>query len=129
MIAIDTNILVRYIVEDDPEQTARANRFLETELSASEPGFVSLVTLAELFWTLRQGYRRPHAEVAEVIERLLRAPQLVVEEVTLVQAAIRSGHSGLGDLLIHLVGRAHGCRKTVTFDKAFARLAGVELLT
>lgn len=128
MIAIDTNVLVRYLVRDDPDQTARAKRFLETELSRERPGYLTLVALAELFWVLRRVYRLPHTDTVDIIERVLAAPQLLVEQAALVDAALASAHSDLGDLLIQAVGRANGCSRTITFDEAFARLPDAELL-
>ena len=73
MIGLDTNVLVRYLTQDDPRQSASATRLLEDTLTVERQGFVSTVVLVELVWVLETGYRCRRVEVAGVIERLLRA--------------------------------------------------------
>ncbi len=72
MIGLDTNVLVRYLAQDDQEQSALATQVLES-LDEAERGFVSLVVLVELQWVLRRAYRMSASEVAGIVERLLRA--------------------------------------------------------
>jgi predicted nucleic-acid-binding protein len=129
MIAVDTNILVRYFAEDEPVQTEVARLFLEGEVSLEMPAFVSLVTLVELLWVLNDTYRIERAMQAKIIRELLTAPNIFLEADQLVRDALDLGHRDLADAIIHLIGQANGCTKTVTFDKKFARLDGVELLT
>ena len=128
MIAIDTNVLVRYFAQDDATQSARAGEFLEHELSPDQPGFVASVVLVELIWVLDGIYAVPTAGIIQIIERLLNARTLVVEHSDAVERALHLAHGDLADALIHEIGNLAGCAKTVTFDKKFARLAGVELL-
>ena len=127
MIALDTNVLVRYLVQDHPEQAAIATRIIEDELTPSEPGFLSLVVLVELSWVLDRIYRCPARQVANIIAELLASPTLLVEQSGVVAAAIARPEGELADNLLHEVGKAHGCAQTVTFDRRFARLPGVEL--
>jgi predicted nucleic-acid-binding protein len=129
MIAVDTNILVRYFAEDEPVQTEVARLFLEGEVSLEMPAFVSLVTLVELLWVLNDTYRIERAMQAKIIRELLTAPNIFLEADQLVRNALDLGHRDLADAIIHLIGQANGCTKTVTFDNKFARLVGVELLT
>ena len=129
MIAVDTNILVRYFAEDDPVQSARAAAFIEQELSQDCPGLITMVTVVELNWVLQEVYGAPPNTVAEIVRKLLNAGQVVIEQADAVEAAIALPHEDLADALIHEIGRAKGCTKTVTFDKRFARIGGVELLT
>lgn len=128
MIAIDTNILVRYLLRDDPVQTALARAFIDTELSEERPGFVALVTIVELDWVCRRVYAVPEAGVAEAIRKLLEIRELVVEQAEMVEQALDRKAGQLADALIHAIGQSAGCSKTVTFDRKFARMAGVEEL-
>jgi predicted nucleic-acid-binding protein len=128
VIALDTNILVRYFVRDDPVQAERARAYVDAELSEDNPGFVSLVVLAELDWVCRRVYRLAAADVRMAIRKLTGARQIVIESEEMVKTALESGHDDLADQLIDGIGRAVGCTHTVTFDRKFARLDGVELL-
>jgi predicted nucleic-acid-binding protein len=128
MIAIDTNILVRYFAEDDPGQTRLAQQLVEERLTAAEPGFVSLVSLVELIWVLNDTYNIGRAVQHEIVIQLLAAPNLVVESNELVRASLELRGGDISDHIIHLVGTSRGCSKTVTFDKKFARIEGVERL-
>ena len=127
MIAIDSSILVRYFVQDDPGQAAAATRLLEDQLSSTMPGLVTTVALHETAWVLQRIYKLPPDEVRPIFLQMLDAPNLVVEHVEQVAEALEA-RAGFSDALIHFVGQASGCTKTVTFDKRFARLKGVELL-
>jgi predicted nucleic-acid-binding protein len=128
VIAIDTNILVRYFVRDDPEQAARAKRFIDVELSESDPGFVAVVALVELDWVCQRAYRFMPAEVHDAIKKLLETRQIVVERAEIVELALAHSNRDLADGLIHFIGAEAGCDRTITFDRTFARLPGVELL-
>jgi predicted nucleic-acid-binding protein len=128
VIAIDTNVLVRYIVGDDPAQSALATKFIETELSPETPGFITLVAMVELSWVLRRLYGASAETVTTILRTLLASPQIAVENPDAVTRAVAGPHDDLADALIHGVGRSAGCEKTITFDHKFARTAGVELL-
>lgn len=127
MIAIDTNVLLRYLVNDEPEQAKRVARLFEDELSATSPGFVSLVVVCELVWALKRTFAIERDVVVATVLELLQTPRLVVEESDLVEAAAR-GSGDIADSIIHGIGMRSGCSHTLTFDKRFARLDGVELL-
>ena len=128
MIAVDTNVLLRYIVQDDLDQFALAERFLEQELSPQEPGFVSLVVVCEIAWALERTYDLPREAIANAIMGLTKTPQLEIESEDLVRAAAAQTRFTIADTLIHLVGQARNCVGTVTFDRKFARMDGVKLL-
>lgn len=129
MIAIDTNILLRYLVRDDEEQYAIARQFLEDGLSDQGSGYVSLVAVLEIDWVLRASYRVASDVVIEAIAQLMDTPNLVFQNAELVAAALAYEHGDLADNILHRLGAAAGCTSTITFDKKFARLGGVELLT
>lgn len=131
MIGLDTNVIVRYLTQDDPRQAATAARVFERELSDEEPGFVSLITLCETAWVLADCYSADKAHVRAVVEGLLSSRQLVVEEAEVVWKALRAWEgtaADFSDVLVGLVALAHGCGKVYTFDKAAAKLPGFALL-
>src|SRR5215207_9742194 len=94
MIGLDTNVLVRYFAQDDPVQSARAVELIERHLSEDNPGFVSVVAMVETAWVLERSYGLAADELAAIIERLLQAPVLVVEnevEVFTAMTALKEG--------------------------------------
>ena len=126
----DTNVLVRYLAQDDPAQSARATRLIERELGERDPGYISLVVLVEVCWVLKRLYSATVAELHETVRDLLEARQLVVERRATVSAALASLGDGSGDFADALIGecaRAAGCQRTVTFNKAAVRLGMVLL--
>lgn len=130
MIAIDTNVLVRFLTQDDPEQGAIARRFL-AGLTVDHPGFVAREVLVELVWVLERAYRYSRKEIASALEGVLAAAELQVEasdDVGAVLHAYRDEGFGFADLMIAAAGRRVGAESLVTFDRKAARLPGVELL-
>ena len=128
MIAIDTSVLIRYVTQDDPEQSRQANRLFESTLSEAHPGYLSPLVLAEFHWVLRRKYGFEAADIAGAIRRLLAVPTLVVDKSEVVEAALAEEAGDFADRLIHHLGAAAGCERTLTFDRKFARMAGVELV-
>jgi predicted nucleic-acid-binding protein len=130
MIGLDTNVLVRYLAQDDARQSALATRFIETKLSADKPGFIACVTLCEIVWVLAEAYGADRERIRGVIEGLLTTKQLMVEAAETVWKALRAwNESGdFSDALIAQIALAHGSEKTMTFDKAAAKLQGFDLL-
>ena len=127
MIALDTNVLVRYLVEDDAAQAVVARRVVEESLTPAAPGFVGLVVLVELAWVLDRVYGCTADQVASIVAGLIASPTILVEQAAAAASAITQPHPDLADALLHEVGKAHGCERTVTFDRKFAKLPGVEL--
>ena len=130
MIGLDTNVLVRYIAQDDPSQAAKAVRLIEMECSEARPGFVTFIALAELVWVLEDCYGGARHEIVAILQRILRAKQLVVEEAEIVWQAVRlfeAGPAGFADCMIERIGAAHECEYTATFDKGAAK-AGMRLI-
>lgn len=127
MIGLDTNVLVRYLVRDDPEQAPRADRLITRETSAESPAFVSLVALCEVVWVLRGAFRMSRSQIADTIDRLLQTVELRLERSTLVAEALelyRGSEADFADCVIGLVNQGAGCGETVTIDRAAAGLAG-----
>ena len=131
MVGIDTNVLVRYLAQDDPKQSAVATRFIEGRLSAENPGFVSTITLCEIAWVLADSYGADRKRIRDAVEALLATKQLVIERSELVWKALRAWEGVPADFSDALIGQlaiAHGSEKTVTFDRTAAKLPGFELL-
>lgn len=131
MIGLDTNVIVRYLAQDDARQSAAATRFIERALSPENPGFITGITLCEVAWVLAECYGADRARIRSVVEGLLSSKQLVVDEADLVWKALRAWGASSADLSDALIGQIVAARegdKTVTFDRAAAKLQGFELL-
>jgi len=127
VIGLDTNVLVRYLAQDDPVQSRLAADLIERRLTEREPGFISVVAITETAWVLERAYGLTPGEIAAAIERTLQAAVLVVEneqEVFEAMIALKQGRGSFADALIAALGRAAGCSHTVTFDHKASRLAG-----
>lgn len=127
MIGLDTNVLVRYFVEDDPVQTAKAIRLLKTQCTSISPGFVDRVALCELVWVLSSVHGYARSQIAEVITEMLATEELMLEDSELVQRALQvysSSAVDFADILIGHVNLARGCEGTATFDRKAAKLKG-----
>jgi predicted nucleic-acid-binding protein len=128
MIGLDTNILARYFTCDDDVQTPLAVQLFEEKLTPQEPGFISTIVIVELIWLLERLYKVPAPEIENILRELLAAPNLVIECNDELEAALVISHGGIADRLIHLVGKSASCAMTLTFDRSFAQIEGVELL-
>jgi predicted nucleic-acid-binding protein len=131
MIGLDTNVLVRYLAQDDPVQSPLANALIERRLSEREPGFVSVVAMAEIVWVLERAYGLANSAIAGAVERILQTDVLVVEnaqEVFTAMTMLKEGRGSFADALIAALGAKAGCAHTLTFDRKALRLAGFEAL-
>jgi predicted nucleic-acid-binding protein len=127
MTGLDTNILVRYLTQDDPAQSQRAAQLLEQTLTEDKPGFVSVVTIAELAWVLRSNYGWGDEKISEAFRYLLLSDNVVVqnqEEVFVAVSAVEMGLVSFGDALIGALGQWAGCSTTFTFDVKASRFDG-----
>lgn len=131
MIGLDTNILVRYLAQDDPIQSAKATEILERRLTPKNPGFVSVVAIVETVWVLDRAYGLTAQEIATVVERLLQIEVLTIQDEQEVFTAMVAGKQGRGsfaDALIAELGVRAGCTRTLTFDQKAGRLPSFELV-
>jgi len=125
MIGLDTNVLVRYLAQEDPIQSPKAAAFIERHLTAESPGFVSIVAFAESAWVLQRAIGMPKPKLAETLKRLLEAEQIVVEHEREIFSAVRVLEDGRGtfaDGLIAALGHRAGCTHTLTFDEKATRM-------
>jgi predicted nucleic-acid-binding protein len=131
MKGIDTNVLVRYLVQDDVKQSRAATRFIEKECSRDSPCYIGLVTLCELAWVLESNYQVGRAAILSILERVLSVEQFTVDQPSVVWRALSDARTSNADFPDHLVARvaeAAGCESTVTFDKKASNCHGFELL-
>jgi predicted nucleic-acid-binding protein len=130
MIGLDTNVLVRYIMQDDAKQSPMATALMES-LDAGKPGFVTLVSVVELYWVLTSCYDLTASQVRDALEGLLRSKQIVVDRADQVLRALRvfeAGKADFADCLIERTASAAGCAQTMTFDAGAAKHAGMTLI-
>ena len=116
MIGLDTNVLVRYITQDDIKQSPKATRLMES-LSVDSPGFVSTVTIVELVWVLVACYSLSRNNIFKVLETLLRTKEIVVEKaetIWKVTRGFKNNNADFADCLIEQLARDAGCSHTVT---------------
>lgn len=130
MIGIDTSILVRFLVQDDPVQSETA-RSLLNRCSVRQPGFVGREVLIETVWVLEQAYGKAPGAIAAAVLGLLEAEELVIEEADDVATAAIAYANGAGDFADHLIISAAlraGCKTVYTFDRRAARHNSATLL-
>jgi predicted nucleic-acid-binding protein len=123
VIGLDTNLLVRYVVRDDVQQTASASRLIESRCRANDPGTVTLVVLCELVWVLDRGYGYARADIAGVLRRILSAGDLQVEHSELVWQALNLYEREKADFADYVIGLRNRDLKsevTYTFDRRAA---------
>ena len=127
MIALDTNVLVRFLVEDDKAQSEKAARLVRRAIASGEPLFISDVVLCETVWVLLAAYRVPRAEAGEVLARLLKARHLQFSDHGSLSRALESFLAGKGDFADYVIreqARAAGCDEVATFDRALLNEQG-----
>lgn len=129
MIGLDTNIIVRYLAQDDPIQSAQATEIFERQLTTQNPGFVSIVAMVETVWVLDRGYGLPKDEIAAAVERMLQTDVLVVEyeqQVFTAMIVLKEGRGSFSDGIIAALGAKAGCSYTLSFDQRALRMPGFQ---
>lgn len=119
MIGLDTNILVRYLTQDDPEQSSLANAEIEKALSAGEMFFIADIVMCELVWVLESAYGYDRREIVPVLENILRTKQFQFENKDLFWKSLADYRTKKGDFADYLIGHAShkaGCSEILTFD-------------
>jgi predicted nucleic-acid-binding protein len=130
MIGLDTNVLVRYITQDDKRQAGLANSLIES-LDDASPGFVTLVTVVELSWVLESAYNFTRQQFAEVMQTLMTVDTIKLDRAAVVASAVRvyaGSKADFSDCLIERLSASAGCEQTMTFDRAAAKMTGMVLL-
>lgn len=129
MIGLDTNVILRYLVQDGSDQSATASVVIDA-LTERDQGFLSLVAVVESYWVLRRAYKISTTRCVELVEGLLNARELRVDQDSIVQAALAASRTGLdfADAVIAEAGRVAGCEYTATFDRRAAQSGGMRIL-
>ena len=129
MIAVDTNVLVRFLVEDDEDQSARAVAIFSSAADRDREIYLSDLVLAETVWVLRRCYRFERAEIANVLQQLLRSRQMAFADTDRLANCISAFGGGKADFADYLIGRLareQGCTAVYTFDKLLLAESGFE---
>ena len=124
-------MLIRYLVQDDPRQSALATKYVETKCTVENPCFIGQIVLSEMVWVLESNYQQTHDQIATIIEQLLQVGQLEVMDPEVVWRALADYKASNADFPDHLVARINefrGCDSTLTFDKKAAKQPMFELL-
>lgn len=132
MIGIDTNVLLRYVAQDDPVQSAVARRFVDTTLSIGQRGYVSLPVLVECLWVLGSRYQATRRELIEFASELLSDARFEVQGSDAAWLALEQAEVSnveIADALIAFLNAQHGCGRTVTFDRRARLIPGMTLLS
>jgi predicted nucleic-acid-binding protein len=131
MIGLDTNVIVRYITQDDPKQSPLANNLIEEQLTPRDPGFITLLTLVEITWVLESCYDQNKQDVLTIVNNILTTRQFLVEKADIAYLALKrclgKSKADFSDALIAVLCEQNGCEKVLTFDKK-ARSVGMEVV-
>lgn len=127
MLGLDTNVLVRFLVADDPAQLERARQLIRRESGKGEPVFISLLVLLETEWVLRSRYALNKADISAALSGLVASTELQFEDEACIDAALFAWNDSNADFADCLIAARHrnvGCVATATFDEKAMRLAG-----
>jgi predicted nucleic-acid-binding protein len=131
LIGLDTNVVIRFLTQDDQVQSPIATRFV-SHLSRENPGFVSSVVLAEITWVLSRAYKASRQDIAGAVEGLLRSAELIIENAEAAYRALgiyrASTSAEFADALIAQTAALAGASETVTFDRSASTALGMRLL-
>ena len=126
MRGLDTNVIVRYVTQDDGKQSQRANAVFAAAASSGAKLFVNAIVLCELVWVLRSAYGEPRERIVPVLAGLLETPEVVVEDADLARRALADWERGHGDFADSFIARRNlhaGCETTLSFDKPSTKSA------
>lgn len=125
MIGLDTNVLVRYLVQDDPTQARQASTLIDRAAAQETAMYINHVVMCELAWVLGRGYGYARTSLAEIIEKILLGRQFEIEKKDLVWSALanfKASRADFADCLIGVINDLAGCESTLTFDRSAASL-------
>ncbi len=132
MIGLDTNVLVRYLAQDDPNQTRAATELIEKNCTENNPAFINHVVLCETIWVLQKCYHVDKVLIVEILGKILSTEQFEIHKIHIVWRAFQEfqqrGKIDFADCLLSQVNKDNGCKGTYTFDKAAAATDGFNLL-
>jgi len=121
VIGVDTNVIIRYLTQDDPQQANRVDTVIAAALDDGSRLHVDDIVLCEVAWVLRAAYRLSKPTIADALEKLLSTAIFSFEDRELLRSALADYAEGAGDFSDYLIGRRNaraGCEDTVTFDRS-----------
>ena len=127
MIALDTKVLVRFLVEDDKAQSRRATRLIEEAVAGDEQLFIGDIVMCETVWVLASAYRFSRAEIVDALSQLLRARSVAFSSADSLARALDAYRKGKGDFADYLIrehARSAGAETVATFDGALLKESG-----
>ena len=127
MLSIDTNVLVRFLVQDDDAQFEKARKLIKREVAAGRRIYINQLVLMETEWLLRSRYTVPKIQIIEAISGLLEAVDVQIEDEPVIEEALfnwKETTADFADCLIGAKNRRMGCRATATFDNKASKLPG-----
>jgi predicted nucleic-acid-binding protein len=128
---LDTNVLARYLTEDDPVQSRRAADLIRTVTIRGGRCYISAIVLCELAWVLRRAYRVSQRDLVETLDRILATTQFVIGDKDLVRQGLDAYRAGRADFADYVIGAVHadaGCAKTATFDRRLRGAGGFQVI-
>ena len=131
MIAVDTNIVVRFLVREDEKQAELARKRLKQAEENRERLLIPLVVILETIWVLESAYDKTRAEILDAIRAMRQMPVFEFQSNEIVERLLADGadyNADLADILIAESARAFGCESGITFDKGAAKLPFFRLL-
>ncbi len=131
MTGLDTNVLVRYIAQDDEAQAQVATEFIERHCASGGKLFINHIVLCELVWVFKKCYKLSKSKTVIILERIVNTSQFAVENPQIIRQALNDYKNGSADFSDYVVGRTNQhchCGKTVTFDRLAGKAEGFELL-
>ena len=131
MIGLDTNVLVRYLTQDNPGQFARAAAFIDAASEREESFLINAPVLCELVWVLATVYDYSREEIAHALEQIFTTAQFEIERFDEARQALgdfRSSKADFSDALIGRINRSLGAVHTVTFDRDLKAVETFRLL-
>lgn len=132
MTGLDTNVLVRYIVQDDAEQSLAATALIEGGEQTGETFFINQIVLCEVVWVVKRCYSAGRDEIGRLVEQILRTASFRVQRSAEAWSALnlyRKTPADFADCLIACTNRAADCTETATFDRQAAQTDGFRLVS
>jgi predicted nucleic-acid-binding protein len=121
MIGIDTNILVRYLTNDDAEQSIAVANFFEQYSCNESSIYINNIVLCEVIWVLESGYKYPKHQITNSLKLVLQTPEFAFDNHAIIVKALyeyeQSNGADFSDILISFTNKNHGCETTYSFDK------------
>jgi predicted nucleic-acid-binding protein len=131
VIGVDTNVLVRYLTQDDPVQARKVDTFVAAAIESGDRLHVDDIVLCELVWVLRAAYRLGKPVIAAALDKVMSTGIFAFDDRELLRSALTDYRNGPGDFSDYVIGRRNaraGCEHTVTFDRPLNREQSFVLL-